>query len=190
MVFLCLLLGFPDSPGSWVLFAFLDSRLPPCFFLMYIHVQVLSAGLWSLAIGWSGPEMAQVHTGGVGQSPALSRHRRSILHSWNFNCLCPCFMVWLLDHWGHDFSHPFWVKLAFPHHFPRLGRGESFKISDLLKPWQWKLNNPPKPAEATVTFTCSLTGVLLRDYSKGHGSHFGFFFPSVISVVASYFKLY
>lgn len=49
-----------------------------------------------------------------------------------------------------------------------------------------------------MTFTCSLIGILLRDYTKGHGSHFIFLFPSVIReemlcvshhVVASYFKL-
>lgn len=49
-----------------------------------------------------------------------------------------------------------------------------------------------------MTCTCSLIGILLKDYSKGHGSNFIFLFPSVIReetpcvshrVVASYFKL-
>lgn len=37
-----------------------------------------------------------------------------------------------------------------------------------------------KTADATVTFTFSLIGILLRDYSKGHENNFTFLFPSVI----------
>lgn len=48
---------------------------------------MLSAGLWPMAVGSSGPEVAQLYGEGVRQSSGLSRHGRSILHSMKFNCL-------------------------------------------------------------------------------------------------------
>ncbi|KAF3823788.1 hypothetical protein GH733_007256 [Mirounga leonina] len=52
---------WPDGPGYWAFFAFPDSGIPSGLFCTYIHIQMLSAGLWPMAVGLSGPEVAQLY---------------------------------------------------------------------------------------------------------------------------------